>query len=69
MEHLYQFADRAFACDTEKKKQWCDRQKELLLDSQVEPVLKNIRLTSAKEEDKKKLIHYYENNKKRMRYK
>jgi hypothetical protein len=69
MEHLYQFAEKAFANDTDKRKQWCDRQKELLLESEVETVIENIRLTSAKEEDKRKLILYYENNKKRMRYK
>jgi hypothetical protein len=69
MEHLYEFADKAFVHDTIERKQWCDRQKDLLLDSKIESVLDNISLTSAKEEDKKKLIHYYENNKKRMRYK
>jgi hypothetical protein len=61
MEQLYEFADKAFVHDAMEKKQWCKRQKELLLDSKVESVLDNINLTSAKEEDKKKLIHYYEN--------
>ena len=50
-------------------REWCDRQKELLLASDVETVLDNIVLTDAKEEDKQRLITYYRNNKKRMRYK
>jgi hypothetical protein len=58
MEHLYEFSDNAFVHDAMERKQWCDRQKELLLDSKVESVLDNIDLTSAKGEDKKKLIHY-----------
>ncbi|MDR0725783.1 MAG: UPF0236 family protein [Prevotellaceae bacterium] len=69
MEHLYQFAEKAFAGDTDKRKQWCDEQKKLLLASELETVINNIQLTSAKEEDKRKLINYYDNNKKRMRYK
>jgi transposase-like protein len=68
MEHLYAFADKAFSASSEKR-QWCDRQKELLLASDVEAVLENIVSTDAKEEDKQKLITYYRNNKKRMRYK
>jgi hypothetical protein len=68
MEHLYQFAEKAFASDTDKRKQRCDRQKELLPASKPETVIDNILLISAKEEDKRKLIDYYENNKKRMRY-
>jgi hypothetical protein len=69
IEHLYEFADNTFVADTCLKKQWCDSQKELLLDSGVETVIKNIRLSSAKESDKKKLITYYQNNKYRMHYK
>jgi hypothetical protein len=69
MEHLYQFAEKAFMDDALERKEWCDKQKKLLLDSEVESVLNNICLTSAKDEDKRKLLNYYENNKKRMRYK
>ena len=68
MEHLYQFAEKAFD-DANERKQWCDKQKELLLESEVETVIKNTGLTSAKKEDKGKLIHYCENNKHRMKYK
>jgi hypothetical protein len=63
MEHLYQFAGKAFPNDLEEKKRWCDAQKELLLESKVETVIANVGLTSAKEEDRKKLIRYYQNNK------
>ena len=69
MEHLYQFADLAFAQTPHEKQAWSDQQKELLLESDVETVLQNIAATDAKESDKKKLITYYQNNKKRMKYK
>ena len=69
MEHLSEFADRAFPGAPLEKREWCDKQKELLLASDVETVLDNIVLTDAKEEDKQRLITYYRNNKKRMRYK
>ena len=69
MEHLYEFANNTFADNTYLKKQWCDKQKELLLGSEVETVIENIRLTVAKESDKKKIITYYRNNKRRMQYK
>ena len=69
MEHLYEFADKAFPNASSEKKEWCEKQKELLLSSDVELVLDNIVSTHAKEEDKQRLITYYQNNKKRMRYK
>ena len=69
MEHLYEFAEKAYPSASIEKRAWCDCQKELLLASDVETVLDNIGLACAKEEDKQKLITYYQNNKKRMRYK
>jgi len=69
MEHLYEFADKAFPGTGIERSEWCDCQKALLLASDVETVLTNIGSTRAKEEDKHKLINYYTNNKKRMRYK
>ena len=69
MEHLYQFKEQAFTGSSPAKQAWCDRQKALLLESDVEAVLQNIAATNAKEVDKKKLLTYYQNNKKRMRYK
>jgi hypothetical protein len=68
MEHLYQFADNAFRETPSEKTQWCERQKELLMASQVETVIDNIDDTQAGEKDKKQLITYYQNNKKRMGY-
>jgi len=67
-EYLYEFAENVFN-DSSQKKQWCERQKELLLDSDVETVIDNINSTSAKENVMKKIINYYQNNKERMKYK
>ena len=69
IEHLYEFAEKAFPGIASEKKKWCECQKELLLASEVDTVLDNIRLSPAREDDKKKLINYYQNNKKRMKYK
>jgi len=69
MEYLYEFAGKSFFDTASDKKQWCDKQKELLLASDVEIVLKNISSIAAKEEDKKKITKYYQNNKGRMKYK
>ena len=41
MEHLYEFAEKAFPNAHSEKKEWCDYQKELLLASDVETVLDN----------------------------
>lgn len=68
LEYLYGFAEKAFS-DPQEKKQWCDAQKELLLDSQVHTVIDNASAVNAKEEDRKKLTGYYQNNTHRMKYK
>jgi hypothetical protein len=68
MEHLYQFADHAFPAAPSDRTQWCERQKALLMASQVETVMDNIAATRAGEKDRKQLTVYYQNNKKRMRY-
>jgi hypothetical protein len=68
VEYLYAFAEKAFP-DKSEKERWCEQQKELLLDSQVETVLDNIASIPAKEEDKKTIINYYQNNRRRMNYK
>ena len=68
-EHLHKFAD-ALCFETPKTKEiWCERQKVLLLDSQIQKVIRNISQTSGKEKDKQELINYYQNNIKRMDYK
>jgi len=69
LEYLYEFSGKAFPENPVEKDKWCDRQKELLLDSKVEDVLENISLTKAHERDKKKITNYYQNNKERMKYK
>jgi hypothetical protein len=69
LEYLYEFADKSFCDAPLEKDKWCDLQKDLLLDSQVETVLDNISLAKANEKDKKKITTYYKNNKERMRYK
>ena len=51
------------------RKKWIEEQKELLLQSQVEQVIKNIGLTKAKKKEKEKLINYYQSNIERMDYK
>jgi len=68
-EHLHEFADSCFGKDVKAKYDWCDQQKELLLDSKVEIVLDNIKKTSANEKDKELLLNYYKNNISRMDYK
>ena len=69
LEYLYEFAETAFSDASCEKKKWCEHQKDLLLDSDVEKVLDNINSTNAKETDKKKIKTYYKNNKERMKYK
>jgi hypothetical protein len=54
MEYLREFADKAFPDAPSEKKRWREEQKELLLASDVDAVLKNIGLTQVKEEDRKK---------------
>lgn len=68
-EHLYEFAECCFGKDKKRKEDWCEKQKELLLQSRVKTVLANIHNTHAKERDKEKLINYYLNNISRMDYK
>jgi hypothetical protein len=67
--YLYEFAEKAFPDAPVEKNKWCDKQKDLLLTSDVEAVLDNISLTKVGEKDKKKIITYYQNNKERMKYK
>jgi hypothetical protein len=69
LEYLYEFAGKAFPDAPSEKEQWCDRQKDLLLASDVKTVLENISSAKTRDEDKKKITTYYENNKERMKYK
>ena len=66
-EHLHGFSN-AFFKDKQLEQKWTTRQKELLLNSQVIEVLKNIKAIAPKNKDADKLIAYYESNKDRMDY-
>jgi hypothetical protein len=65
-EHLHGFADKHFT-DEKKRKQWTGKQKELLLQSKVATVIKNVRNISGSK-DALQLIDYYEANRQRMDY-
>jgi hypothetical protein len=69
-EHLHDFVENGMKAEEETiRKKWFEEQKELLLESQVEQVIKNIELTKAKKSEKEKLINYYQTNIGRMDYK
>jgi len=69
-EHLHGFVENGMKeQDEEIQKQWFNEQKELLLESRVKEVIKNIEVTHAKKAEKEKLIHYYQTNIERMDYK
>jgi Uncharacterised protein family (UPF0236) len=68
LEHLSQFSNNFFK-NKEEEKQWLEEQKKLLMDSQVNQVIKNIELLASNDLLAKKLITYYETNKNRMDYK
>ena len=69
-EHLHDFVESGMKAEAaETRKKWFEEQKELLLESGVEQVIKNIELTNAILSEKDKLIQYYQNNIERMDYK
>lgn len=67
-EHLHLFTNNYFT-NKEKEKKWVKKQKELLLESQVLKVIKNIKKLAGTNNESEKLIAYYESNKERMDYK
>jgi Uncharacterised protein family (UPF0236) len=67
-EHLHQFANTIFT-DEVKLKKWTEKQKELLLQSKVRAVIKNIKQKDSKSPEALSLINYYINNAQRMDYK
>jgi hypothetical protein len=67
-EHLHSFANISFSDETKRNK-WTDRQKELLLQSKVTTVIKNIKRQSNESKEGLLLINYYTNNAYRMDYK
>lgn len=68
-EHLHEFSKSLFK-DKIAEQQWAATQKELLLNSQVKEVIKNIRaLSKNTNQEAEKLIAYYQANSERMDYK
>lgn len=67
-EHLHSFANIAFSDETKRKK-WTDKQKELLSESKVTTVIKNIKRQNNESKEGLLLINYYTNNAYRMDYK
>ena len=69
-EHLHDFVENGLKSEpAETRKKWFEKQKELLLESGVEQVIKNIEQTNAKTAEKEDLINYYQANIGRMDYK
>jgi hypothetical protein len=67
-EHLHQFS-KGFFKDKDVEQNWTNQQKELLLESQVLEVIKNIKALACNgNEEAGNLIAYYEANKDRMDY-
>ena len=68
-EHLHEFSNNFFE-DKPAEQDWTAVQKELLLNSEVTEVIKNIKALSKKSnQEAEKLIAYYESNLERMDYK
>ena len=67
-EHLHSFANIAFSEETKRNK-WTDKQKELLLESKVTTVIKNIKRQNGESKEGLSIINYYTNNAYRMDYK
>ena len=65
-EHLHQFAEKHFP-NQKRRKDWTDRQKELILQSKVTTVIRNIKRLNAGKAAQQ-LIDYYQTNKDRMDY-
>jgi hypothetical protein len=68
IEHLHKFTDSHFKQKKAAEK-WAEKQKELLLNSNVKQVIKNIKKLGAKNEAANDLISYYQTNSSRMDYK
>ena len=66
--YLYEFANATFGTE-EKVKKWVHRQKELLLESKLKLVIRNIKNQKSSEASTKKIIDYYTANQDRMDYK
>ena len=67
-EHLHLFTNNYFT-DKAEERIWVIKQKELLLQSQVSEIIKNIEALAGNNKEAQQLIAYYESNKDRMDYK
>lgn len=67
MEYLCNYAKSHFV-DENKKHKWIEAQKELLLQSQVELVIKTVKKMNSTCKEATQLIDYFESNKDRMDY-
>ena len=68
IEHLHEFIDSYFK-EKGMAEKWAEKQKELLLNSNVKQVIKNTGKLAGQNEAAKKLISYYQINSSRMDYK
>lgn len=68
IEHLHEFTDTYFK-EKEVGKKWIEKQKKLLLNSNVKQVIKNIGKLAPQNKAAKELISYYQANITRMDYK
>ncbi len=66
-EHLHDFSSSLFT-DKTKEKQWTDKQKQWLLNGEVNTVISNIKRVGKNSEKATELISYYRKNKSRMKY-
>lgn len=67
-EHLHLFTTNYFT-DKNTEQAWVKKQKELLLQSEVQIVIKNIKELAGDNKEAQNLIAYYRSNKERMDYK
>ncbi|MBF6607082.1 MAG: UPF0236 family protein [Chloroflexi bacterium] len=67
-EYLYEFANATFETEAKVKK-WVQRQKELLLESKLHWVIRNITNQNSTPASTKKIVDYYTANQNRMDYK
>ena len=67
-EYLHDFS-REYFTDKTTEQQWVAQQKELLLESRAEEVIKNVKDLKSRKREAKKLTDYYQANKNRMDYK
>ncbi len=67
-EYLHAFSKEHFT-DKAAEDKWIKEQKELLLDSRVQEVIKNVERLESLKKEAKKLIEYYQANINRMNYK